>query len=330
MNSREAALKVLYDVDVNSAYINSSFNSIINETELDLKDKALLSEIVYGVIKNKLKIDYVIKSFSKVKLKKISPWVLNILRSGIYQILFLERVPDSAACNECVKLAKKYSNKGGVGFVNGLLRSVSRSKDEIYFPEYKDDSIKYFSVKHSFPEWLVKKLIEQYGEDKAEQFMSESNTAHGTDIRVNTLKTTVEELSEVFSEKGIEHTISKKAQNIITVNANINLTTLSEYKNGLFSLQNSSSKRAIDVLAPRPGDFVIDLCAAPGGISCATAELMENKGEIFSFDLYEHKKVLIENSAKRLGIDIIKADVGDSSQLNTDLIKKADRVIVDT
>ena len=329
MNSREAALKVLYDVDVNSAYINSSFNSIVNETELDLKDKALLSEIVYGVIKNKLKIDYVIKSFSKVKLKKISPWVLNILRSGIYQILFLERIPDSAACNECVKLAKKYSNKGGVGFVNGLLRSVSRSKDEIQFPEYKDGVIEYFSVKYSFPEWLVKKLIVQYGEEKAERFMAESNTAHGTDVRVNTLKTTLKELSQIFSEKDIKHTISEKAQNIITVNANINLTMLCEYKEGLFSLQNSSSKRAIDVLAPRTGDFVIDLCAAPGGKSCAAAELMENKGEILSFDLYEHKKALIENSANRLGIDIIKVGVGDASYLNNDLIKKADRVIVD-
>lgn len=329
MNSREAALKVLYEVDVNKAYLNSALNSAIKEAELDLKDKALLSEIVYGVIKNRLRIDYIINCFSKVKTKKISAWVLNILRIGIYQILFLDRIPDSAACNECVKLAKKYSNKGGAGFVNGLLRNLSRNKADITFPAYADDKIKYYSVKYSFPEWIVKKLIKQYGEETAEGFMAESNMPHGTDIRVNTLKISTAELSEILSQKGIKHLVSEKAENLISVFANINLTATEEYKNGMFSLQNSSSKRAVDVLSPLPGDTVIDVCAAPGGKSCAAAELMNNEGEILSFDLYEHKKALIENSASRLGISIISAEVNDAEVLKTELVGKADKVIID-
>lgn len=328
MNSREAALKALYDIDVNNAYTNSALNLIIKEAELDIKDKALLSEIVYGVVKNRLRIDYVIGRFSKVKLKKVSVWVLNILRIGIYQILFLDRIPDSAACNECVKLAKKYSNKGGVGFVNGVLRNVARSKNSIDFPMC-DDRIKYFSLQYSFPEWVVKKLCSQYGEDIAEKFMKECNLPHGTFVRVNTLKTTVKEVSEIFSRNDINHSISDKSENLIYVDENINLTQLDEYKNGFFSLQNFSSKRAVDILSPREGETIIDVCAAPGGKSCASAEVMGNKGKIFSFDLYEHKKLLIQNSAKRLGIDIITANVSDALVLNNDLVAKADRVLID-
>ena len=329
MNSREAALKVLYDIDFNDAYSNSSLSIMIKESELSAKDKALLFELVYGVLKNRLKIDYVISCFSKVKLKKISVRVLNILRIGIYQILFLDRIPNSAACNECVKLAKKYSNKGGIGFVNGLLRNVIRKKDCLEFPLYNDDKLKYFSVKYSFPEWIVKKLICQYGEEKAEKFMIESNLPHNTNIRVNTLKISALNLSEILNEKGIENKISKKAENIILIDANINLTALEEYKKGLFSLQNSSSKRAIDILEPQSGETIIDVCAAPGGKSCAVAEIMENKGIVLSYDLYDHKKMLIENSARRLGIDIISANVGDASVFNNELFKKADKVIID-
>jgi len=329
MNSREAALKVLYDVDFNDAYTNTALNMIIKEAELAPKDKALLSEIVYGVLKNRLKLDYVITCFSKVRLKKISPWVLNILRIGIYQIFFLDRIPDSAACNECVKLAKRYSNKGGIGFVNGLLRNVIRKKDSLKFPIYNDDKLKYFSVKYSFPEWIVKKLICQYGEEKAEKFMFESNLPHRTDIRVNKLKTTPLDLSECLKQKGIENIISERAENLISVDANINLTTLEEYNKGLFSLQNSSSKKAVDILNPKSGETIIDVCAAPGGKSCAAAEIMGNNGRVLSYDLYDHKKMLIENAAKRLGIDIISANVGDASVFNKELFKKADRVIID-
>lgn len=329
MNSREAALKVLCEIDVNKAYINSALNSAIKDNELCDRDKALLSEIVYGAVKNRLCLDYVIDIFSKLKSNKISAWVLNILRMGIYQILFLDKIPDSAACNECVKLAKKYSNKGGAGFVNGLLRNVVRSKNTIEYPSAESDIIKYLSVRYSFPEWMTKKLINQYGADSAEEFMRESNLPHGIDIRVNTLLTSAAELSEILQEKGIKNKLSDRALNIISVFANMNLTSLEEYKKGLFSLQNSSSKKAVDILNPQPGELLIDVCAAPGGKSCAAAEIMKNKGKIYSFDIHRHKIELIEKSAQRLGINIICADVNDASVLNTNFIKKADKVIID-
>lgn len=329
MNSREAALKVLYDVESNGAYTNAALNKISNNAFSLPADRALFFEIVYGTVKNKLRIDYIINSYSKVKFNKISPWVICILRMGIYQILFLDRIPDSAACDECVKLAKKYSNPGSAGFVNGLLRNVSRTKDKLVLPDKSEDTVKYLSLKYSFPEWIVKKLINQYGTELTEAFMQESNLPHGTDIRVNALKTDVQSLSEILSRKGYKLQISDKAENIITLYANANLTLTDEYKNGLFSLQNSSSKRAVDILAPEIGDIVIDVCAAPGGKSCACAEIMKNRGQIFSFDLYEHKKELIEKSAERLGINIISAAVNDAAIVNADFTAKADKVIAD-
>ena len=329
MNSRELALKVLYDIDVNNAYTNSSLNKTIKLADISSKDKALLYEIVYGVVKNRLKIDYIINKFSKVKAKKISSYVLNILRMGIYQVIFLDKIPDSAACNEAVKLAKKYSNKGGVGFVNGVLRNICREKDNIVFPDKETDFVKYLSVKYSYPEWIVKKLVDQYGEKCTESFISESNMPHNTDIRINTLKTTVENFCNILNKRDISYELSETAENIISVDANIDMTMLDEYKNGMFSLQNSSSKRAVDILAPESGETVIDVCAAPGGKSCAAAEKMDNIGKVFSFDLYEHKKGLILNSADRLSIDIIDADTWDATVLNKNFIGKADRVLVD-
>lgn len=329
MNVREVALKAIYNIEKEEAYFSAELKKALENSSISDKDKGLLTEIIYGVIKNRLFLDYVISAFSKIKLNKLSDWVLNILRIGVYQIIFLDRIPESAACNESVKLAKKYSNKGGYGFVNGVLRTIVRNKDSIKLPDEKADILRFLSVKYSYPQWLVKKLVEQFGQEKAEKFMNESNLPHGTDIRVNILKTNLVDITKLFDESNIKYEVYENAENIISVKSNVNLTLTKEYKEGLFSLQNSSSKSAVDILKPEAGNTVIDVCAAPGGKSCAMAEIMQNKGRIYSFDLYEHKKELILNSAKRLGIDIIEASVFDATILNESLLEKADKVLVD-
>ena len=329
MNIREAALKILYEVDVNKAYTNAQLGKFFASGDIDSRDRALLFELVSGTLKNRMKIDYIISRFSKLKLKKISPWVINILRLGVYQIFFLDKIPNSAACNESTNLAKKYSNKGSVGFVNGILRSVCREINNISFPEKDRGLIDYYSVEYSFPKWITEKLICDFGEEKASLFMKESNKPHGTYVRVNSLKSDCDSILNLFAELGIEAYVSDFAENIIYVLSNIDLTNLEEYKNGLFSLQNVSSKRAVDILNPQKGDIVFDLCAAPGGKSCACAEIMGNEGEIYSFDIHKHKIELINNSAKRLGINIIKAGIADSQILNKSFLNKADKVIAD-
>ncbi len=329
MNIREAALKILYEVDVNKAYTNAQLSKFLASGDVDSRDRALLFELVSGTLKNRIKIDYIISKFSKLRIKKISPWVINILRLGVYQIFFLDKIPNSAACNESTKLAKKYSNKGSVGFVNGVLRNVCRDMNSISFPDKDKNLIEYYSVEYSFPKWIAQKLICDFGEERASLFMKESNKPHGAYVRVNPLKSNNDSILKAFSDLGFEAYVSDFAKNIIYVLSGMDLTNLDEYKEGLFSLQNVSSKRAVDVLNPQKGDVVFDLCAAPGGKSCACAEIMENEGEIYSFDIYSHKLDLINTSAKRLGINIIKTGLADSQVLNKILINKADKVIAD-
>ncbi len=329
MNIREVALKILYEVDVNKAYTNAQLGKFLASSDIDSRDRALLFELVSGTLKNRIKIDYIISQFSKLKLKKISPWVINILRLGIYQIIFLDKIPNSAACNESTNLAKRYANKGSVGFVNGVLRNVCREINNISFPDKDKNLIEYYSIEYSFPKWIVEKLISDFGEERASLFMRESNKPHGTYVRVNSLKTDCESILKVFADLGFKAYVSNFAKNIIYVLSGVDLTNLDEYKEGLYSLQNASSKRAVDILNPQKGDIVFDLCAAPGGKSCACAEMMGNEGEIYSFDIHQHKLELINNSAKRLGINIIKTGLADSQVLNESLFNKADKIIAD-
>ncbi len=327
MNSRELILKALYKIEEDGAYSTKTLNDALKKA--DSTDRAFITEIFYGVLKNLITLDYIIMQFSSVKLKKMSVWVKNILRMGVYQIYFMDKVPDSASCNESVKLAKKYAHKASVGFVNGVLRNISRNKENIKFPERKN-TVKYFSVKYSYPEWMVEKFINQFGESECEEILAESNRSHPVMIRVNTLKASKEELKErLLKENNISAFYDSDAKNCLIVDGGLDINQISAYKEGLFSLQNKSSMLAAEMLDPKSGEFIIDVCAAPGGKSAYIAELMKNKGRVLSFDIYEHKTKLIEKSAKRLGIDIIETRVNNSEILDKELIGKADRVLVD-
>ena len=241
MNGREAAFEVLFDGEQNGAFVNAATSKMFDSESLDEKEKSLASALVAGVLKNRLKLDYIIGQFSKTKLRKISPKVLIILRLGTYQILFMDKIPDSAACNESVKLVKKFFSPKSTGFVNGILRNISRNKDNIKYPK-KEDFEDFLSVEYSFPKWLCKKLVLQYGKSAAEEFMKNSNEPHGVYIRPNKLKTTVDDLLEMFEKKDI---CAKPCENeMVYVCSSVNLLSIEEYKKGLFSIQNISSKKA--------------------------------------------------------------------------------------
>ncbi len=258
----------------------------------------------------------------------MTPWVKNILRMGIYQMFYMDKIPHSAACNESVKLSKKYAHAASGRFINGVLRNVSQNINNIKFPE-KNNPIDYLSIRYSYPVWMAEMLFNQYGFKKAEHFMAESNKSHNVNLRVNTLKTTPQKALEILKNEGINVEISAIDDNCISVSGKININNLKSYKDGLFSLQNISSYMAIKALSPQKGETVMDICASPGGKSCAAAEMMENTGEIFSFDIHPHKTALIENSANRLGIHIIKASVHNGCELMPKYIEKADRIILD-
>ncbi len=327
MTAREIALKALYDIEINGTYTNVALNAALSGIEMASCDRGLVTELIYGVVSNKTAIDFIISKYSKIKLKKMSPWVLSILRMGVFQIYYMDKIPHSAACNESVKLAKKYSHRAATGFVNGVLRSFTREVEGFEFPKAKGDA-EYLSLKYSYPLWMTQKLINEYGEECCRELYKENSRSHGVFIRVNTLKISTDELIEILKSEGIN---CKKTHidGCIQVSGRLSIDNSPAYNKGLYSLQNISSQMAVAALAPKPGDTVIDMCAAPGGKSCAIAEKMENCGKVLSFDVFEHKVDLIKKSAQRLGIDIIDARLQDGTVCLAELENSADCVLAD-
>jgi len=327
-NSREVALKILFEISDKKAYSNISLNRNIDSRTNDL-DAAFIRELVYGVLENKLFIDYVITLFSKVKLRKISPYIKEILRLGIYQILFLDRIPESAAVNESVNLAKKYGNRGTIGYVNGLLRNVTRNKDRIELPDKEENPIEYLSIKYSHPKWMIEKWLKDYGDEFTEELCKANNSKPKLNIRVNTLKISVDDLITLLNEKGFLLEKTKYSYDGIKIDNPARITEIEEYKKGYFQIQDESSMLVAQIMAPREGSFVIDVCSAPGGKSTHIAQIMNNSGRIIARDVYKHKLDLIKENCTRLGIDIIETQNHNALEMDTSLVEKADYCLVD-
>ena len=327
INSREIALNILLDINENKSYSNISINKHIPDT-ITPQDENFIRELVYGVLENKTYIDYILSKASKIKLKKIHPAIRDILRLGIYQMLLMERVPASAAVNESVKLAKTYGHKGTIGFANGVLRAISRNIEEFSKIEV-DDKVSYLSIKYSHPEYLVKKFIKDFGYQFTEELLIANNSKPSLNIRVNTLKTSKEKLKIRLKNLGYDISEGKYAKDCLIVDNPSRITTLAEFAEGLFTIQDESSMLVGQVLNPREGSFVLDVCSAPGGKSTHIAQLMNNKGKILARDIFPHKIKLIDENKTRLGIEIIYTELYDALKLDKDLIGKVDYCLVD-
>lgn len=331
---RELALKILYKMDKDNSYsnilLNESFNKIRkegNKNNLDNRDFAFISEILYGVTTWKLTLDEIIKKYSKIKLNKISLWILNILRFSIYQIVFLDKIPKSAAVNEGVNLAKKYGNKGSIGFTNAILRKVTKKDYEEFF-SIKDEN-KRLSFCYSMPLWIIEELKEEgFSYNKIENFCKASILRPKVSIRVNRLKTSKEELKAILEKEGFKSEEGILEDFLILDKVN-NIENLEPFKNGLFTVQDEVAGLSALVLEPKEQEILLDACSSPGGKTTYLAEMMENKGEIFAFDVYEHRTKLVEENSKRLGINIIKTKVNDASCYNEDYKNKFDKILLD-
>ena len=325
-NTRELVLKALYRIETDGAYANQELKQLLQHPQLPEKDRGFATELFWGVLRNQLFLDYVIGQFSSVKLKKLSPWIHGILRLGIYQITKMERIPDSAACNEMVKLAGKYSKGASRGFVNGVLRNVSRNKETLVLPKDVKEAL---SVQYSCPLWLTQKLYEQYGEETCEQILAASLKAYPVTLRVNTLKTSREELAHALKEEGISTTEVAGNPYALKVEGAISVDRSRAYQEGWYTLQNTSSMAAALALNPKAGERVLDLCAAPGGKTTFLAELMQNRGEVLACDIHPHKIALIQAAAKRLGLGCITAMEQDATQYQPEWENRFDRVLAD-
>lgn len=329
VNARETAIIILDKVLQDKAYSNIALKQGLEYCNLSRVDKALVTEIVNGTLKNIIKLDYILGQFVKMNTSKLDKHVEDILRTGIYQIMYLDRVPDSAVCNEGSNLARKYSNEGAVKFVNGVLRNVSRNKENIQFPDKVKEPLQYLSVVYSHPTWIVEKWLGEFGFEFTEQLLNANNKVPNFTIRVNRLKTNKESLMKILEQEDIEYGEGLYNDEALYIKGTSAIENKSSFRQGLYQIQDESSILVGHVLDPKQGDLVIDICSAPGGKATHIAELMDNEGRIIARDVYQHKLDLIQQSCKRLGISIIETEIFDAKELDRKLIGKADKVLLD-
>ena len=329
VNARETAIIILNKVLREKAYSNIALKQALEQSNLSRVDKALVTEIVNGTLKNLIKLDYIAGHFIKMNKNKLNKHVEDILRTGIYQIMYLDRIPDSAVCNEGSNLARKYSNEGAVKFVNGVLRNVSRSKENIQFPDKIKQPLLYLSVVYSHPEWIVEKWLGEFGFEFTEQLLNANNQVPNFTIRVNRLKTDKENLTKILEQEGIEYSEGIYNKEALYIKGTSSIEGKLSFQQGLYQIQDESSMLTGHALNPKPGDLIIDICSAPGGKATHTAELMNNKGRIIARDVHQHKLELIQQSCRRLGISIVETELFDAKELDRKLIGKADKVLLD-
>lgn len=308
---RYLAVRLLDKTFRNGSYSNIQLDSALGSSELEGRDKKLCTAIYYGVIERRLTLDHIISGLSSRPLEKLDSIVLQILRCGVYQLLYMEGVPDNAAVNESVSLAKKFRKASASGMVNAVLRSFIRSGKAIKLPE---DKLAAVSVKYSAPIELVKSLAEDYGEDRAEAFLAHSLEKPLIYMRMNPLRCNDEEFTAAMGD------IPVKRLNADCFCAEGGDVTATEaFKRGFFHVQGLSSQLCCLSLAPSERDRVLDICAAPGGKTFTMAEMMRGRGEIYAFDLHEKRANLIRSGAERLGLTNIKAAAGDASVYDPEL-----------
>lgn len=323
---RLTVVKMLMKMDSSEAYSNLLLDHVFSESDLSERDKAFAAALFYGVLERRLTLDYIIEKNSKIPFAKLDPAAVVILRTGLYQLLYMDSVPESAAVNESVKLCKKLKCFSAQGFVNGMLRSFIRGGKKISYLGLEPE--KRLSVEYSCPQWLTEKLVREYGTDFAVRALKASVGKPPVYARVNTLKTTTEKLLAELSKHRIKAAAYPGLDNCIKLEKSGDIEKCAPFRQGLFHVQDISSQLCCLTLRPVVNETVLDVCAAPGGKSFTLAELMGNNGRLYSMDLHDMRVGLIEDGSARLGIKMITAMQNDASKFNGEL-PQADRVLCD-
>jgi len=316
---RYLAVKLLDKTFRSGSYSNIQLNAGLDSSGLDDRGKRLCSAIYYGVIQMKISLDYVIDRFSKRPIEKMDSIIVNILRSGIYQLAYMEGVPDNAAVNESVSLAKKFGKTSAAGMVNAVLRNFIRQDKKIYDGE--TDSAKALSIVYSCPEELVGSLTDDYGKEFTSCFLAHSVEKPTVTLRRNQLRCTAEELEKAMGSISVKNGVNSDLNECAAVPEGGDVTSSEAFRKGFFHVQGMASQYCCRALAPTENDLVLDICAAPGGKTFTMAEMMNGKGQIYAFDLHEKRAELIRKGAERLGLTNIKAAAGDATKFNPELPK---------
>lgn len=320
-NGRIKAVKLLGKTFSKGAYSNILLDRALKEADMNEQEKSFCTALYYGVLERKITLDYIIAKYSKQKISKINPSILNILRTGIYQLKFMDNIPDSAAVNESVNITKKLNLSKLSGFVNAVMRNFIRDDKKIEYPE---DQISKISIEYSVSEWFAKMLCENYTDSQAKSLLESSVKKPPITIRINNLKGSSEHIISAIMELEPRHTVADRC---FIINSG-DIIKSKGFKNGFFHVQDIASQLCCMALDPKPGEIILDLCSAPGGKAFTIAELSDDKAYIYAFDIHEHRVKLIENDASRLGIKSIKAGIGNAQEYNENM-PKADKILCD-
>ncbi len=325
-NPRYLAFKALYKVETENAYSNLTLDSFLKNSDLDSRNSAFASSLFYGVLEKKLSLDYIISKFSSIRLKKIETKTLVILRMGIFQMVFMDKVPDSAAVNEAVKICKKEKLYQSSGFVNGVLRSITRSENRFPLPD-KRNITKYLSVKYSCPEEIVTLWNNDYSPETTEGILESLSGRPPIFAKVNTFKISRNSLIEKLRTEGVEANAVECLDSAVEIKYSGSLSELECFKHGLLHIQDLSSQICCEILSPKSGDVISDVCSAPGGKAFNIAERLGSVGKVNCYDIHKHKLQLIKASAKRLEIDNIKVYKRDA--LSDEPLETSDKILCD-
>ena len=338
VNLRELVLEVLLAVTRDQEYSHTVIRDMMDKYQyLGKHERNFLKRVCEGTLEHMIWIDYVINQFSKVKVNKMKPHIRCILRIGVYELKFMDAIPPSATCNEAVKLARKRGFQNLSGFVNGVLRNISRNLDNVSLPDAKQSPIQYFSVKYSIPEWMIEMWRETYSQQQMEEFLGAFLLEPPTSVRVNPLKSTKEELRRELALEGVTVRDNEAFPGALYLENYDFLGKLPSFRAGKFYVQDVSSMQVALWAQPKPGDYILDVCAAPGGKSIHLAEMLwqaENQqdvvpGTVEARDLTEYKVSLIEENIGRCGLPNIRAVQADARNLDEAQIGRADIVVAD-
>lgn len=328
-NIRLLAVKALSDINRKGAYANIVLQDYISKYNLSDLDRRFFTELVYGVVRRRNYLDAIIVHFAKRPIKKLSSMVVEILRLGIYQIIYMDKVPESAAVNESVKLAKKLT-RGLSGFVNAILRTVIREQDSIGIEDLAVNDIEAISFIYNIPLWLINLWISEFGRDKTEDLCAWFNEQPKLTARINTILIDIPQCLTMLNEQGWAVTQDSNYEDIIYINSHRGSLEKSEaFIKGYITFMDKASMLVARLVNPQPGERILDCCAAPGGKSMYMAALMDNVGSLMSCDIHEHKIELMNSNAERLGASIVHTKVQDATKLPDSWNSYFDRVLVD-
>lgn len=328
-NIRELALDALLELEREKEYSNRLVRAVLDKYDyLDGRDKSFFKRVTEGTIERQLELDYYLNRFSSVRVNKMKPFIRCLLRMSVYQLLYMDNVPDSAVCNEACKLAAKRGFQNLRGFVNGVLRNISRNKESLPLPDAEREPVKYFSVKYSMPEWLVELWLDEYGWEITETLLKGLLEIHPVALRFRTSLTVAEreKLVKELERHGAAAVPGRYLPYCYLLEHAENIGALPGFSEGLYTVQDVSSALAVEAAQLREGDFVIDVCAAPGGKSLLASE---KAGRVLARDVSEEKTAIIRENAERMRAENIEIQVFDGTGTDEALKEKADAVLLD-